>query len=171
MEALMTTENKPDQVADNLAVMINYVLTIDGEVIDSSKEGGPLGYLHGHANIIPGLERELTGMKVGEQKNVTVAPEDGYGVVDESAVLEVPRSEFPPEVPLEIGIELEVTDDEGDMMFATISEVGTDTVKLDTNHPLAGKILEFDVTIVDLRVATEEEIEHGHVHSGHDPHH
>jgi len=164
------TENKPEQVAKDLAVTIDYKLTIDGEIIDSSEEDGPLDYLHGHENIIPGLERELTGMKIGEQKNVTVAPEDGYGTVDEEAMLEVPRSEFPNEVPLEIGIELEVTDQEGDMLFATIVEVGNKTVKLDTNHPLAGKALNFDVTVVDLREASEEEIAHGHVHTGHHHH-
>ncbi|HKJ27235.1 MAG TPA: peptidylprolyl isomerase [Anaerolineales bacterium] len=164
------TENKPEQVAKDLAVTIDYKLTIDGEIIDSSEEDGPLDYLHGHENIIPGLERELTGMKIGEQKNVTVAPEDGYGTVDEEAMLEVPRSEFPNEVPLEIGIELEVTDQEGDMLFATIVEVGNKTVKLDTNHPLAGKALDFDVTVVDLREASEEEIAHGHVHTGHHHH-
>ena len=164
------TENKPEQVAKDLAVTIDYKLTIDGEIIDSSEEDGPLDYLHGHENIIPGLERELTGMKIGEQKNVTVAPEDGYGTVDEEAMLEVPRSEFPDEVPLEIGIELEVTDQEGDMLFATIVEVGNKTVKLDTNHPLAGKALNFDVTVVDLREASEEEIAHGHVHTGHHHH-
>jgi FKBP-type peptidyl-prolyl cis-trans isomerase SlyD len=171
MEALMTTENKPEQVANNLAVSIDYKLTVDGELIDSSEGDGPLDYLHGHENIIPGLERELTGMKIGEQKNVSVAPEDGYGVVDEGALLDVPRSEFPDEVPLKVGIELEVTDEEGDMLFATIAEVGDKVVKLDTNHPLAGKTLDFDVTIVDLRQASDEEISHGHVHSGHHHHH
>lgn len=167
----MTKENKPAQVADDLAVTIDYKLTVEGNIIDSSEEEGPLDYLHGHENIIPGLERELTGMKVGESKKVTVAPEDGYGELDEEAVLEVPRSEFPDEVPLENGIELEVTDEDGDMMFATIVEVEEDFVKLDTNHPLAGKTLEFEVTVVDIRTATEEELDHGHVHSGHDHHH
>lgn len=163
----MAAENKPAQVADDLAVSIDYKLTVDGKVIDSSEGEGPLDYLHGHENIIPGLERELTGMKIGEQKNVSVAPEDGYGEVDDGAVLEVPRSEFPDEVPLEIGIELEVTDEEGDMLYATIVKIGDDTVTLDTNHPLAGKTLEFDVTVVDLRQASSEELEHGHVHTGH----
>ena len=165
------SDNKPEQVAKDLAVSIDYKLTVDGEIIDSSEAEGPLDYLHGHENIIPGLENELTGMKIGEQKTVSVAPEDGYGVVDESAVLDVPRSEFPDEVPLEIGIELEVTDEEGDMLYATIVEVGDDVVSLDTNHPLAGKTLEFDVTIVDLRTASEEELAHGHVHTGHHHHH
>lgn len=165
------TEKKPELVADNLAVSIDYTLIVDGEIVDSSEEEGPLDYLHGHENIIPGLENELTGMKIGDKKKVSVAPTDGYGEVDEEAVLEVPRSEFPDEVPLEVGIELEVTDEEGDMLYATIVEIDDDVVLLDTNHPLAGKTLEFDVTIVDLREASEEELDHGHVHSGHHHHH
>jgi len=140
-------------------------------VVDSSKEGGPLDYLQGHANIIPGLEREIEGMKVGESKSVLVAPEDGYGLIEPEAILEVDRDEFPPDVPMEIGVELEITDDEGDMMFATIIEIGNKIVKLDTNHPLSGKELSFDVTVAGLRAASPEEIEHGHVHFGEDHDH
>lgn len=160
----MSETNKPDKVADDLVVTIEYTLTVDGEVVDSSEEAGPLDYLQGHANIIPGLERELEGMKIGESKKLTVAPEDGYGLVEPEAILEVDRGEFPEDVPLEIGIELEITDDEGDMMFATIIEVGSEIVQLDTNHPLAGKELHFEVSVIDLRAASEEEITHGHVH-------
>ena len=167
----MTDENKPTEVAENLAVTIDYVLTVDGEIMDSSEEDGPLDYLHGHSNIIPGLERELTGMKVGDTKKVVVSPAEGYGELDPEAVLEVPRDEFPDDVPLEPGIELEVTDTEGDIMFATIVEVDEENIVLDTNHPLAGQELHFEVTIVGLRSATEEELAHGHVHSGHEHHH
>lgn len=165
------SEEKFEQVADNLVVGIDYVLTVDGEEIDSSKEEGPLEYLHGYSNIIPGLEKELTGMKVSESKQVEVAPEDAYGVVDEEAILSVPIEEFPEDVPLEPGIELEITDNEGEMMFATIVKIGKKNVKLDTNHPLAGKTLHFDVSVVSIRAAAPEELEHGHVHYGHDHHH
>ncbi len=164
----MTDKQKLTEVANDLVVTIEYKLTVDGEMIDSSEGDAPLEYLHGHANIIFGLEKELTGMKVGESKNVEVSPEEGYGEVDDEAVLEVPRGEFPEDVPLEPGIELEITDDEGDMMFATIIEIGDEDVVLDTNHPLAGQTLFFEVSIVDLRQATEDEIEHGHVHFGND---
>ncbi len=163
----MTKEEKPTAVADDLVVTIDYVLTVDGEVIDSSEEEGPLDYLHGYDNIIPGLEQALKGMKVGDSKKVVVAPEDGYGEIDDEAFLEVSRDEFPEDVPLNVGIELEITDNDGDMLYATILEVGKETVKMDTNHPLAGKTLNFDVKVVDLRHATEEELDHGHVHSGH----
>jgi FKBP-type peptidyl-prolyl cis-trans isomerase SlyD len=162
----MTDKEKLNQVANDLVVAIKYELTVDGEMIDSSEGDAPLEYLHGHANIIYGLEKELTGMKIGEAKKVEVSPEEGYGEVDPEAVLEVPRTEFPDDVPLKPGIELEITDDEGDMMFATITKVGEENVVLDTNHPLAGKTMFFDVSIVDLRKATEAEIEHGHVHFG-----
>ncbi len=164
------SDEKNKQVANDLVVAIEYVLTVDGEVLDSSKEEGPLEYLHGHANIIPGLEKELTGMKVKESKQVEVPPEGGYGLVEEEAILDVPLAEFPDDVPLEPGIELEITDKDGDMMFATIKEVGSKSVKLDTNHPLAGKTLHFEVTVVGLRAASEEELDHGHVHYGHGGH-
>lgn len=167
----MSDTQKPTQAADDLVVTIEYTLTVDGEVIDASGEDGPLDYLQGHENIIPGLEREIAGMKIGESKKVLVTPEDGYGLVEPNAVIEVDRTEFPENVPVEIGIELEITDDKGDMLFATIIEVGSKVVKLDTNHPLAGKELHFEVTIADLREASKEEIEHGHVHYGGDHHH
>jgi FKBP-type peptidyl-prolyl cis-trans isomerase SlyD len=167
----MSEQKKPTQAADNLVVTIEYTLTVDGEVVDSSKEGGPLDYLQGHANIIPGLEREIDGMKIGESKTVLVAPEDGYGLVEPNAILVVDRGEFPPDVPLEIGVELEITDDEGDMLFATIIDVGPEVVKMDTNHPLAGKELSFEVNVTGLRTASPEELEHGHVHLEGDHHH
>ena len=162
----MTDKKEPTEVANDLVVAIEYELTVDGEMIDSSDEG-PLEYLHGHANIIFGLEKELTGMKIGESKKVEVSPEEGYGELDPEAVLEVPRTEFPDDVPLEPGIELEITDDEGDMMFATIMEVGEENVLLDTNHPLAGQTLFFEVSVVRLRAAEQAEIDHGHVHFEH----
>ncbi len=162
------TDKEITKVADDLVVAIDYSLTVDGELIDTSEGEGPLEYLHGHANIIPGLEKELDGMSVGESKKVEVSPKEGYGELDDEAILEIPREEFPENVPLQPGIELEITDDEGDTMFAQIVEVGDENILLDTNHPLAGKTLHFDVTVTSLRAATESELEHGHVHFGHD---
>jgi FKBP-type peptidyl-prolyl cis-trans isomerase SlyD len=166
----MTQEDKPVEVADDLVVTIDYTLTVDGEVLDSSEEEGPLEYLQGHQNIILGLERELAGMKIGEKKEVTVAPVDGYGEIEEEAIMDVPLSEFPKEFPLQVGLELEVTDKDENVMLATVLKVGDDTVKLDTNHPLAGKTLHFEVSVLDLRFPTEEELAHGHVHSHEHPH-
>jgi len=167
----MVSEEKITQVAKDLVVTIDYTLTVDGEVLDSSEEEGPLDYLHGHDNIITGLEKELTGMQVGDSKKVSVAPEEGYGALDPEARFELPREEFPEDVPLELGIELEITDHDGDTMFAKIIEVGEDVVELDTNHPLAGKTLHFDVTVKGIRKALKEEIEHGHAHYGDHHHH
>jgi FKBP-type peptidyl-prolyl cis-trans isomerase SlyD len=164
-EAIMTKENKPARVADDIVVTIDYTLTVDDEVLDSSEEEGPLEYLQGHHNIIPGLEAELTGMEIGEKKEVTVAPKDGYGEIEDEAIVDVPLSEFPDNLPLQVGLELEVTDKDENIMLVTILEVGEDTVKLDTNHPLAGKTLHFEVSVLDLRSPTKEELAHGHVHS------
>lgn len=160
----METQNKPGAVADDVVVSIDYTLTVDGEVVDSTEGDTPLNFLQGHQNIIPGLERELAGMKIGDSKKVTVLPTEAYGEVDPDNIIDVPRSEFPADIPLEPGTELEVKNADGEVLSATINAINADTIKLDFNHPLAGKELSFDVTIVDLRTATEEELSHGHAH-------
>jgi FKBP-type peptidyl-prolyl cis-trans isomerase SlyD len=160
----LDTQNKPNIVADDVVVSIDYSLLVDGEVVDSTEGDEPLQFLQGHQNIIPGLERELAGMKVGDSKQVVVSPTEAYGEVDPENVIDVPRDEFPEEIPLEPGTELEVRNADGEVLSATIASVNGDTIKLDFNHPLAGKELTFNVTIVDLRTATEEELAHGHVH-------
>jgi FKBP-type peptidyl-prolyl cis-trans isomerase SlyD len=161
---MMTEKEKPTEVADNVVVVMDYSLTIEGEIVDMSDEGDPLPYLHGHENIVPGLERELTGLKVGDTKKVAVEPKDGYGEYDEEGTVFVDKLEIPGEIPLELGVELHVTDEEGDSTHATIVWIGADEVKLDFNHPLAGKTLEFFIKIIELRHPTEEELAHGHVH-------
>ena len=152
------------KVADGQVVSIDYTLRVDGEVIDSSDGHEPLEFLQGEGNIIPGLERELYGMSVGESKKVIVAAADGYGEFDEEALVEVPKAEFPAQIPLELGIELQVRGQDGETMHGHISNIGDETVELDFNHPLAGKELHFDVTIAGLREASDEELLHGHVH-------
>lgn len=160
----MDTQNKPREVADDVVVSIDYTLTVDGEVVDSTEGDEPLQFLQGHQNIIPGLERELTGMKIGDNKQVVVPAPEAYGEIDPDNIVDIPRTEFPPEIPLEAGTELEVKNADGEVLSATIAQVSNDSVKLDFNHPLAGKELTFDVTIADLRDPTEEELAHGHVH-------
>lgn len=152
----------------NLVVSMDYTLSIDGKIIDSSEGNGPLDYLHGHNNIIPGLERELLGMTIGEGKNVVVAPEDGYGEFDEEAFAEVPVSAFPEAEDLTVGSNVEMEDEDGVVMDATVTAIEDDLAYLDFNHPLADKELHFDVKIVALRAATDEELEHGHVHYEHE---
>ncbi|PWH14421.1 MAG: peptidylprolyl isomerase [Anaerolineae bacterium] len=154
-------------VQDGQVVSMEYTLHVDGQLIDSSQGRAPLEFLQGAGNIIPGLEDELYGMEVGETKNVIVSAEDGYGELDPDAFVDVPRAQFPTEIPLEIGVELQVRDDSGRVLLARIDRVDDESVRLDFNHPLAGKELDFTVKIVGLRDATDEEMEHGHVH-GHD---
>lgn len=178
----MNTENKPDLIAENIVVTLAYELTVDGKVVDSSEDGEPIIFLQGAGQVIPGLEKALVGMKSGESKKIVVSAAEGYGEKDEDAVVEVPREEFPSDFPLAVGLEITVQtneesddddtdfdededfEDEDDMMEAVITDFNDETVTLDFNHPLAGKELTFNITVVDLRYASEEEIEHGHVH-------
>jgi len=160
---------KPTRVEDDIVVTMDYTLTIDGEVIDTSAEDGPIQFIQGSGQIVAGLERALYGMRTGEKKELVVSPADGYGEEDPSAIADIPRSEFPPEIPLEPGVELQLTDKEGDELEAYIVSVSKDMVRLNFNHPLAGKPLYFAVQIADLRLATPEELDHGHVHAaGHE---
>ena len=153
-----------DTVRDGLVVSMEYTLSVDGEVLDSSKDAGPLQFLAGYDNIVPGLEREMTGMKIGESKDVLVLPEDGYGEFDEEAFMKVPRSEFPADMELEEGLELNVTDEDGQNQLAFVESFNDEIVRLDFNHPLAGAELQFNVKVVGLREPTKEELDHGHVH-------
>lgn len=155
-------------VTNGQVVSMEYTLWVGGEVLDTSDGQGPLQFLAGYGNIIPGLEREMMGMKIGDEKEVTVAPVDGYGEYDEAAFMDVPRKEFPDDMSIEEGLELSVSGDDGQAHYARIDEVGDDSVRLDFNHPLAGQELKFKIKVVALRAPTEEEVEHGHVHeAGH----
>jgi len=158
-----------DSVQNDVVVSMEYTLKIDGEVIDSSEGQDPLEFLAGHGNIIPGLENEMIGMKVGDSKDVVVEPADGYGEYDDEAFLDVPRDQFPADMPVEEGLELTVRDDDGQARYARIESVDGETVRLNFNHPLAGDELHFNVKVVNLREPTEEELDHGHVHQ--DGHH
>jgi FKBP-type peptidyl-prolyl cis-trans isomerase SlyD len=154
------------KVQDGQVVSMDYTLHVDGEVLDTSAGHEPLEFLQGAGNIILGLEQELYGMAIGEDKKVVVQPDEGYGAIDPEAFVEVPKEQFPPSIPLEVGTEIQVTDQDGRPMQARIDSVSDDAVTLDFNHPLAGKELHFNVKVVGLREATDEENEHGHVHSG-----
>jgi FKBP-type peptidyl-prolyl cis-trans isomerase SlyD len=159
-----------DTVQDGLVVSMEYTLTIDGEELDSSKDAGPLQFLAGYDNIVPGLEREMIGMKIGESKDVLVLPVDGYGEFVEDAFMEVPRSEFPNDMELEEGLEINVSDEDGQQQMAFVESFNDEIVRLDFNHPLAGAELQFTVKVVGLREATSEELDHGHAHNE-DHHH
>lgn len=152
-------------VADNMVVSMAYKLSVDGEVLDEAGDSDAIDFLTGHRNIIPGLESQLSGMKIDESKSILVKPEDGYGPLDESAIEEVSLDEFDKNVTPEVGMELQMKDSGGHDAYARVLSIGDKSAKVDFNHPLAGKELHFDVKIVKLREATSEELSHGHVHS------
>ena len=151
-------------------VTIHYTLKdVEGAVIDSSASGEPLAYLHGHGNIVPGLERELTGRNAGEELSVSVSPAEGYGEYDKELVQSVPRRALRGIKDVQPGMHLHAQTEAG-TRTVTVTRIQGDMVTLDANHPLAGKNLNFDIQIEDVRQATEEELSHGHVH-GPDGHH
>lgn len=154
------------KVADDLVVSMDYTLRLDdGEVIDSSEDGDALEFLQGRNQIISGLEKGLYGMGVGEEKDIVVAPAEGYGNVDDDAFQRVSKDIFPEDLELEPGMGLRMRDtDTGRPVVVYIADVGDQGVLLDFNHPLAGETLFFHVKVVDLRPATSEELAHGHVH-------
>ena len=152
------------QIAQNSVVAFHYTLTNDaGEVLDSSEGREPLTYLHGAGNIIPGLEKELEGRAAGDKLNATVSPAEGYGEKQDQLVQEVPRDAFQGVESIEPGMQFQAQTQGGPLMV-TVTQVGGDTVTVDGNHPLAGQTLNFDVEIASVREASEEEVEHGHVH-------
>jgi FKBP-type peptidyl-prolyl cis-trans isomerase SlyD len=156
----------PDQV-----VSIHYTLRDDtGEVIDRSGEGEPLAYLHGRGQLIPGLERELTGRRAGDRVEVKIAPADGYGEYDRELVQRVPRRTLKGVGQLRVGLRLQAQTPDGPRAV-TVTQLSGDMVTLDGNHPLAGKTLHFQVEVAAVRAATEEELAHGHVHGAGGHHH
>lgn len=159
------------KIANNTVVTIDYELTDeDGNVLDSS-EGGNFAYLHGASNIIPGLESALSGKSMGDQLSVAVSPEDGYGTRDESRLQAVPRDMFPSDTDIQVGMQFHAEGPEGQVLLVTVASINGDEVTVDGNHPLAGVNLNFEVSIMDIRDATAEEIDHGHVHGPGDAHH
>lgn len=140
------------------------------DVIDSSAGGDPLYFMEGSGHIIPGLERQILGLRVGERRTIEVSAADAYGDVNPDLVAEVARSQFPPQATLEIGEQFTV-DSGDDAPVFTIVDIDAETVTVDANHPMAGKDLSFDVEIVAVREATREEIAHGHAHGPDGRHH
>jgi len=152
------------QVATNKAVTIHYTLTNpNGDVIDSSRDGEPLAYIHGIGALVPGLEKELEGKSSGDNVAVTVQPEDGYGEKSDQLIQALPKELFKIDGEIEVGMRFHAEAEHGIELVEVVA-VGDDTVTIDANHPLAGETLNFDVDIVDVREATKEEIEHGHIH-------
>jgi FKBP-type peptidyl-prolyl cis-trans isomerase SlyD len=153
-------------ISKDSVVSIEYSLTDDtNEILDSSEGMGPLEYLHGHSNIIPGLERELEGKKAGDSFKVSVKPEDAYGAYDENLVVKVGREQFPDDVEIEEGMQFEAAGPNGSHIVK-VTAVEGDKVTIDANHDLAGETLHFDVKVISVRESTEEERAQGGLHSG-----
>jgi FKBP-type peptidyl-prolyl cis-trans isomerase SlyD len=158
-------------IQQDQVVSIHYTLKNDaGEVLDSSADGEPLTYLHGHGNLIAGLERELTGKKSGDRLQVKIPPADGYGEYDKALIQKVPRRALKGIAKITVGMRLQAQTEEG-VRAVTVSHVAGDMVTLDGNHPLAGQNLNFEVEVADVRPASAEELSHGHVHGPGGHHH
>lgn len=158
------------QIAKNKVVKIHYVLRDDtGETLDESGEE-PLEYLHGAQNIVPGLEKQLEGKAVGDKLTAVVPPEEGYGPRHKVKAQAIPRSKFPPDAELEKGMGFTMRGDDGRAIPVWITKIQGPTVYVDPNHPLAGATLHFEVEVLEVRDANEEEVAHGHPH-GPDGHH
>ena len=149
------------KIANNTVASVHYTGTFpdNGEMFDTSREGQPLTFLVGHKGMIPGFERELMGASTGDTRSFTLEPEDAYGHPSDELIQEVPREMFPEEMPLELGMML--MSDAGPLRIVAITD---STVRCDFNNPMAGKTLHFEVEVMDVRAATDDEITHGHVH-------
>lgn len=157
-------------IALNHVVLFHYTLTnAEGETLDQS-QGEPLAYLHGAGNIIPGLENALTGKVVGDKLTVNVPAAEGYGEYNAEMVQEVPRNMFQGVDDIQPGMQFQAQTDDG-MQVVTVKDVSDESIFVDANHPLAGQDLNFDVEIVDIRPASQEELDHGHVHGAGGHHH
>lgn len=154
-----------EAVQDDMVVILDYTLIVDEEILENTDDGEPIEFIQGIGQIIPGLESALYGMKAGEKKTVVIEPEDAYGDYDPESLEIAKKEEFSEEIPLDVGTFLDLRDDEDNVLSAQIIEEDEDTVTLDFNHPLAGKTLTFEITVSNLRPASDEELEHGHAHS------
>lgn len=151
-------------IQDNDVVSLKYTLHVEDEVMESTEEDKPIEFIQGLGQVIPGLEEGIYGLSVGDQKTLAVEASDAYGEFDPESRQKIKQEEFSEEIPLDVGTFLDFRDDDGDVLSAQIIERDEDTVTVDFNHPLAGKDLVFEVEIVGLRPATQEELAHGHVH-------
>ncbi len=149
-----------DTIQNDAVVQIAYNLNVEGQELESNL----LEYLHGHGNIIPGLENELAGLNVGDRKHALVKAVDAYGEFDPNMVISVNRESFPADFEIRLGEPMNLRDASGNVFQAVATALSEEAVEMDLNHPMAGKDLEFQVTVLSIRPATEEEIAHGHLH-------
>lgn len=158
-------------ICDKKVVTLDYTLTDNADqIIDQSKDGS-FAYLHGAHNIIPGLEKALLDKKVGDTLKVSIDPEEGYGLRDDSMIQEVSIDMFEAAEQVEVGQQFHAQGPDGHDIVITVTKVDDKKVTIDGNHPLAGVQLNFDVKVIDIRDASEEEVTHGHAHHGDHHHH
>lgn len=154
-------------IGKHSVVSIHYTLKDDaGEVMDSSEGREPLAYLHGANNLIPGLENELQGKTTGARFQATIEPKDAYGDINEEFVQTISKQMFQGAEEIQPGMTFIAQGEGGQQRQVRVVEVDGDDVTIDANHPMAGKTLHFDVEVVEVREATPQELEHGHVHAG-----
>jgi len=152
------------QLTKDLVATINYHLKDDdGNTIDESIDGD-FSYLHGARNIIPGLEDALEGKQAGDKVSVTIEPADAYGDKQLENIQRVPRNMFPADVEIIPGMQFNARSGDGEPLTVMVTAVDGDEIIVDGNHPLAGKRLHFQVELVDVREASKEELDHGHIH-------
>jgi FKBP-type peptidyl-prolyl cis-trans isomerase SlyD len=158
--------NQSLTVTDDMVVSLTYTLSLDdGEIVDLAENEDPLQILQGRGEVIPGLERALYGMAVGDEKDLVLDPADAYGEPDPEDQELVPHDVFPADIQLKPGMTIYMGDEDDDDVFeAEVLEILPNGVLLDFNHPLAGETLHFHIQVIDLRTATPEELDHGHVH-------
>jgi len=152
------------QIADNKVALIHYTLTnAEGEVLDSSEGAEPLSYLHGHGNLIPGLEKQLLGKRQGDALDVSVVAEEAYGPVVDEMIQVVPKDAFDGVEEIQVGMRFEASTASGPVSVV-VTSIDTENVTVDGNHPLAGQTLNFKVDVVEVREPSDDELAHGHVH-------
>ena len=156
-------------IETNKVVTLTYKLSVDGQFVEEADKETPLLYIAGIGAMIPGFERQLLGKVVGDSYKITIAPEDGYGTYNDQAVVDLPFSTFEVDGKvnmdyIKVGAKVPMQDEEGNPLDGIILEIGKDFVKVDFNDILAGKTLEFEGEILNVRSASAEELSHGHVH-------
>lgn len=154
-----------EKVKNGKVISFSYTLHgSDDAIIEKTEPGHPMEYIHGNNNIIPGLEKAMEGMEVGEEKKVNVVANEAYGEYDKNLLFNIPKDNFPNDVEIKEGMQFQTDTEEG-LMIVTVKEIQGDTVIVDANHPMAGENLTFDIKIDGIRDATQQELSHGHVHS------
>jgi FKBP-type peptidyl-prolyl cis-trans isomerase SlyD len=154
-------------IGQNSVVSMHYTLkNDDGDVMDTSEGKEPMVYLHGANNLIPGLEAELTGKTSGATFKTTIEPAQAYGEFSKELIQVISKSMFAGVESIEVGMSFVAQGEGGVQRQVRVVEVEGDDVTIDANHPLAGQTLHFDVNVIDVREATPQELEHGHVHAG-----